>query len=327
MSDISDTVRTFFVQGRKIKTTPSGWISGNAPCCVHNGTTPDTRGRGGINIQADGSVSYSCFNCGYKTGWMPGKHISFKFKKLLEWLNVPSSTINKLMLDALKYQSNSSNTSKQLLPTFEQEILPPESHRLATCTRNNKYITKLAQYMQARRLYLSDFEFYYSTVPVMRNRLIIPFYYNNILVGYTARAIEDIAPKYLTKTQPGYVFNLDNQTREREIVIVVEGPIDAIHIEGVALLGSSISEQQAMLINQLNKDVILVPDKDLAGKKLVESALDLNWKLSMPDWDTGINDINDAILRYGKLYTLYTIINSVETSPLKTRLKAKHWFE
>ena len=30
----------------KKKTTPSGWTSFNAVCCVHNGETPDTRGRG-----------------------------------------------------------------------------------------------------------------------------------------------------------------------------------------------------------------------------------------------------------------------------------------
>ena len=32
----------------KRKTTPSGWTSFNAPCCVHNGTGADTRQRGGL---------------------------------------------------------------------------------------------------------------------------------------------------------------------------------------------------------------------------------------------------------------------------------------
>ena len=40
----------------KRKTTPSGWTSFNAPCCVHNGTGADTRQRGGIiNNPQDGT--------------------------------------------------------------------------------------------------------------------------------------------------------------------------------------------------------------------------------------------------------------------------------
>ena len=40
----------------------NGWISFNAVCCIHNGETADTRGRGGITTNA-GTVSYHCFNC------------------------------------------------------------------------------------------------------------------------------------------------------------------------------------------------------------------------------------------------------------------------
>ena len=45
----------------KRKTTPSGWTSFNAPCCPHNGTTQDTRQRGGLITNPSGGVSYHCF--------------------------------------------------------------------------------------------------------------------------------------------------------------------------------------------------------------------------------------------------------------------------
>jgi hypothetical protein len=48
--------------------------------------------------------------------------------------------------------------------------------------------------------------------------------------------------------------------------------------------------------------------------------------VSFPNWDDGIKDANDALKHYGRLYTLYSIINSVETSELKIRLRMKTWF-
>ena len=36
----------------KRKTTPSGWTSFNAPCCIHNGDSADTRQRGGLYLTA-----------------------------------------------------------------------------------------------------------------------------------------------------------------------------------------------------------------------------------------------------------------------------------
>ena len=65
--------------------------------------------------------------------------------------------------------------------------------------------------------------------------------------------------------------------------------------------------QQALLLNRLGKDIIVVPDRDSAGSKLVERAIELGWQVSMPDWSTDICDIGDAVDKYGRLYTLYSI--------------------
>ena len=54
-----------------------------------------------------------------------------------------------------------------------------------------------------------------------KNRIVIPFYKDNKVVGFTARAIKpEVSPKYLSEKQPGYVFNLDNQTPDKKFVIV-----------------------------------------------------------------------------------------------------------
>ena len=58
MNLIQNTILTSLPANRK--KTPSGWISFNAPCCVHNGETADKKKRGGIMASADGTISYHC---------------------------------------------------------------------------------------------------------------------------------------------------------------------------------------------------------------------------------------------------------------------------
>jgi DNA primase len=131
----------------------------------------------------------------------------------------------------------------------------------------------------------------------------------------------------MAEQQPGYVFNLDRQHAHRKFVIVCEGPMDAICIDGVAIMGSEINSQQRMLIDQLKRTVIIVPDRDVNGKKLVEQAIEYNWSVSLPDWDEGIKDINDAVKQYGKLTTLLMIKQAQMTNDVKIKLTAKEWFK
>ena len=325
MSIVSYTI-TAHLPGKR-KTTPSGWTSFNAPCCQHNGNSADTRGRGGLISEGD-TVSYHCFNCGYKASWQPGRSLSYKFKKLLEWCNTPDSEINKLALDVMRINEGVEVAERKIeLPTFETVPLPPDAVKIADIKDFNKFSIAILEYIAARNLNLDDTDYYWSPSLGYRDRLIIPFYYEKRIVGWTARTItEDKKPKYLTETQPGFVYGLDEQGYNKVFAIVCEGQVDAIHIDGCALGGSEINDQQAMLLNRLAKDVIVVPDRDSAGSKLVEQAIELGWSVSLPLWDSDINDVGDAVSKYGRLYTLYSIANAAESSPLKIRLRAKKWF-
>jgi len=317
MSIVSDTLQLHLPAKRK--TTPSGWTSFNAPCCIHNGDSADKRQRGGLIANGDGGISYHCFNCGFKASWAPGRQLSHKMRKLFQWLGTPDDTINKLALQCLQLEETGESSIKIELPNFELKELPKDSNII-----NEQTPIEIIQYLQTRNLFLEDYKFYWS--PELKDRIIIPFYYKQNIVGYTARKIKNGNPKYLSEQQPGYVFNVDNQTYDRMYTIVVEGPFDAIAVEGCALLGSEIKDQQAMILNSLNSTKVVVPDRDDAGSKLVDQAIELGWNVSMPDWHEDINDVNDAVNRYGKLYTLYSIINASESSELKIKLRSKKWF-
>ena len=322
MSLVTDTILTYLPA--KKKRTPSGWTSFNAVCCPHNNNTQDTRQRGGIMINE--GVSYHCFNCGFKASWQPGRTVSNKLKKFMKWLNVPDDLITKCSIEALRLQENANYESKiNPIPKFIDKLLPQES-QLVKDQLTDPEVVPVLEYIASRGLFLDDFDWYWSNTTGFKNRLIIPFYHDKRLVGYSARLLRDGKPKYLSEQQPGYVFNLDNQLNDRKYVIVTEGPLDAISVDGVALLSADIKQHQKALIESLHKEVILVPDRDHEGPRTVEQALEFGWSVSFPEWED-CKDVNDAYVKYGRLFTLYSIINSKESNSLKIQLTAKKWFK
>jgi hypothetical protein len=318
---IVDTIYSYLPAKRK--NTPSGWTKFNAVCCSHNGNTNDTRQRGGIIKNGDG-VSYHCFNCGFKASYQSGRHLTRKMKQLLGWMGAPDDAVNKIALEALKIEEDEKVLEAISLPKFEDTPLPADSIRLTEATVCEETAAAF-KYIYSRGFTVDTYPFHWS--PEMPDRLIIPFMFEGRTVGYTGRKLSDGKPKYLSEQTPGYVFNLDNQKHNRRYVIVVEGPMDALSIDAVAILGAEIMDKQAMLINRLDKRIIVVPDRDREGQRTVERAIELGWGVSFPDWSHDIKDTNDAVLRYGKLYTLYSIIAGAETSNVKIQLRARNWFK
>lgn len=321
MSLISDTIILHLPP--KKKQTPSGWISFNAPCCN------DKRQRGGLIINSGDAVSYHCFNCQFKTSWQPGRTLSAKMKKFMRLLHISDDDISKLSLEALKTQASSIETHKIIIPEFHKRALPMDAELISSFINDvPEKLIPILEYMAERHLYLEDYPFYWSPRPGFNNRLIIPFFYNEMIVGYTARVINSKAnPRYVSEQQPGYVFNLDRQRKNREFVIVCEGPIDAISIDGCAIMGADIKASQDYLLRQLDREIVLVPDRDHDGPKTVEQAIEFGWSVSMPDWPDGIKDVNDAVIKLGRLSTLWLIAQSIESYELKIRLRAKTWFK
>ena len=318
------------------KRTPSSWISFNAPCCVHNGEGTDTRKRGGIKVSG-GNVSYHCFNCGYKTSYQQGRKVTGKFRKWLGWMGVADDVVRKLVIEALRYEDE--NDAQPPVPkiSFQKKQFPKDTHRLdywleqyvegnLSLDQKNK-LDQLITYLKKRGIEPDWYDFFYSTDETgdFHRRVVIPFYWHGDLVGYTGRLFDtrNKEVKYWTVTQPGYVFNLDAQTWQRKYVIVTEGPFDAIGIDGVSILGSEINNKQRELIQGLNRTVIVVPDRDQAGSKLIDQAIEFNWGVSFPIWEDHIKDTAQAVKEYGRLYTLRSIITGTETNSVKIKLKSK----
>ena len=312
MNEIQDTVLALLPPKRKA--TPSGWTSFDAVCCQ------DNRKRGGVLTNTDGGFQYHCFNCNFKCGWSPGKLLSKNTRQLFKWLNLSEQEIGKLNLAALKVKDDQPVLKKALNFTLEERELPEGTMSIIDWI-NTAYTPDIAEdigliveYIIGRGMDLDWYNWMWSAAPGYKDRVLIPFYHDGKIVGYTGRKIRDGKPKYLTDAQPGYVFNIDAQQSspwedDRKFVIVTEGQFDAIAIEGVAIMHNEPNETQCTRINNLGREVIVVPDKDRPGAKLVKAAIANGWSASLPPWEDDIKDVADAVKRYGRLYTLTTILH------------------
>ena len=313
----------------KRKQTTSGWISFNAPCCIHQGESADRRQRGGLKL-SDQAWSWHCFNCGYKASFILGRTLSFRARRLLEWLGVPAEEIERINLESLRHRSIAGILDDRQRTENALQGIQFED-------RDCPYIDLVTPEHPEQWQYLRDRgvpDDYPIMLPVSydkrglagilgRSGVVIPFTYDNRMVGHAIRFLDDRAPKYIHDIQPGYVFGTDLQQPAWQHVLIMEGVFDALSISGLAVLHAEISDAQARLIRSLGRDITVVPDQDSAGMRLVERALELGWAVSMPEWPKGCKDVNDAVKHMGRLNTVIAIMQARETSRVKIELRKK----
>ena len=308
-----------YIPGKR-KQASSGWISFNGPCCVHNGESSDRRQRGGLLSSPDG-WSYHCFNCNFTASFILGRNLSVKARKLLEWLNVPQEEIERVNLESMKHRSIAGLIDDRQRTAAAIQGIRFEERDIGGVEFVTAHHTEVWKYLR-HRLAPLDYPFMVSATPFARPGIIIPFTYDNTVVGRTTRFLDDRKPVWVNDFQPGYVFGTDLQHADWQHVIVTEGIFDALCISGLALMHNTVSDAQARLIRNLGKEITVVPDQDKAGMELVDRAIELGWAVSMPAW-SDCKDVNDAVIKYGRLATLLTIMQSRETSRIKIELRKR----
>ena len=312
----------------KIKTSPRGWISFNAPCCQHRGHARDTRKRAGIMFSE--GVVYNCFNCKYTASWQPGRTLTEKFKTLCRWLGANDDEIKHLVFEALKTESLDYEPEHFVEKVkFTKKELPEATMTIAEWI-NSAYLPDISQdiglvidYIISRGFDPLDDNFCWSPAPGFVDRVIIPFKYDGVVVGNTARKVKEGRPKYLSDQHPFFVFNVDTQDSLNKYVFVCEGPFDALAVGGVALLTNEISQQQAHIINQLGKEVIVIPDQDQAGLMLIKQAIDYDWSVAFPNWSEDVKDCADAVKKYGKLFVIVDAIKTAQHGAIRLEMAKK----
>jgi hypothetical protein len=312
------------IPGKK-KVTHGGWHSFNAICCHHNGHKPDQRGRGGIKFDGQTNWSYHCFNCGFKCGFKLGRMITHNTKMLLTWCGVDDTQIGKWNLESLKKKDILDFTQpkqKEKKIKFKDHELPDDAELLDETNPAHKVYV---DYLKDRGISSTEYPFMITPNAFgrMANRVIIPYTYKNKIVGHTSRFLDNKTPKYINEQQAGYVFGYDFQKPEWQVCILVEGIFDALSISGCALTHNTINDDQVSMLAQLNRRIIFVPDHDKTGLETCDRALELGYSVSIPNWGFDVKDVNDAVVKYGKLPTLLSILQNATNSKIKIEMQRK----
>jgi hypothetical protein len=248
-------------------------------------------------------------------------------------MGMGEADIGKLNLAALKIKDDQPVLKKALNFTLLEKPLPEGTMSVMEWI-NTSYlpdiaedIGKIVEYILGRGMELDWYNWMWSPAAGYKDRVMIPFYHEGKIVGYTGRKITDGKPKYLTDSQSGYVFNIDAQHYDRKFVIVAEGQFDAIAIDGVGIMTNEPNDAQIMRLNNLDREVIVVPDRDKPGAKMLAAAIKNGWSASLPPWGDDVKDIADAVKKYGRLYVLTTILHykvhgEIKINLLKKKLEA-----
>jgi hypothetical protein len=262
-----------------------------------------------------------------KVTWKPGNRLSKNMIEYMEWLGVPDEKIKKVRYKVSLYKELTKNptTDIRLNTAYNTVKLPENAMPIRFWLDNNltdpDFIHAM-EYLYSRGPVASWKNYHWSPSKKdnMNQRLIIPFTWNDEIVGWTARATVDKLTRYFSNLQSGYMFNLDNQPDNWKYLFLCEGPFDAIAINGVATLGDKISDKQAKYLSSLGKEIIVVPDRTNSGGNLLQAAVKYDWSVSTPDWRSGIKDAADAVQIYGKLFTVYSLIDSRTNGKLQINL-------
>jgi len=316
------------------KNKPNGWKNVNCVACIHRGeTTPDQKLRLGFLHEPNGSVRISCFRCAFYANWSPGMLISNKLKQLFSWLNIDEVEVKNLELGCLKlkndYDIYEENSFDDEVIDFKV-ILPPKSNSFTYWSNHtnipSEFINSL-EYLINRNEKLIYWFNDWNWSPELPNHIIMPIYHYGQLVGYTARNIDvNSNAKYLLHKTEKTLFNIDLVTHPtRKKIILVEGPLDAIAISGVAILGNTITKHQQDILKGSDKEIIVLPDRDAGGQKLIDSAIKNNWSVSLPNYDTSCKDALDLVNKYGRIMAIKMIFDSVISNSILLDIERKKW--
>lgn len=326
---LEDIIRSHVVG---LKPTPSGWHKANCPMCGHRGHRPDRRERFGLLPQPTG-FGMNCFNCGFGARWEQGHDLSRDLREFLRVVGVPGPDIDALVFEAYVNRHNIQGVTPRALVGNPQTFwvsqpLPDNTHSVSHWLSQgceHPDLISVAEYALSRGVEdLGLVSWSHSDGHFMRKRLLIPFTWRGRTVGFTGRMVGSEANRrnrYYHEIPRHFVYNLDPQASyQRRYTIVTEGVFDALLTDGVSTLGNKVSVEQAHIINTLHTEKVVCPDRDRDGEGLVEAAIEHGWSVSFPPWERGVKDAGDAVMRYGRLFTVYSILNNSVSDPDKIRL-------
>lgn len=271
--------------------------------------------RAGWKIDSE-EVFYHCYNCGSRASYEEG---SGKFSRWMKevcrangitdqdlqaisatlFFNKADKTDKEITLDSLK--TVNLNTPEVAWPdrTFQ---LGSDGH--------DGLQEPLITYLLSRKM--DPLKFYFSLDPKFLRRVLIPFWRNEKLIFWQGRAIDDdVKPRYknCAVSKDAVIYGYDELfTYSEAPLFVSEGAFDAEAVDGICILGSSLNAAKIEILHKTRRRIIFVIDRDSNGGALGDEVLKQGWELTFVD--PRVADINDSVQKFGKLYTIYSLMKN-----------------
>ncbi len=270
-----------FLLNNKIEYRSSGKNVGrgeiNTSCCFCG----ESNYHLGINSNKN---LFHCWKCGAKGDILKlvSKLLNISHIEAKELIN-PQNDLKKVLEER---KNKMEITEKKVIKNKELE-LPPYTNPFVKDSSNvwqivahrflvNKYNLSWEQILEAK--------LHYCYFGKYKNSIIIPIYKDGKLVNFIARTwTKNTKKRYINCSNQeslanikNLLYNYDSIRKEQNLVIIVEGAMDAIKTgldRTVATLGSEISQEQINLIVGLKpKKVIVLADNDPGNPNTIKKA-------------------------------------------------------
>lgn len=307
-----------------------GWYPVLHYACDHGRKGP----RAAFKFDGD-TVGFHCFNCPLVGKYDPNEHpyLSKNMKQVMDDFGIPESEYQKVAIQALGRNKNnaSDDESQESKINLEPEELklPPTFYDLKDA--DNAWAQLARYYLEEERgVDLNSQTFYLSHQtddPYLKKwfgRVIIPIYKDEKLIFYIGRDLTGKKQKKYESppvSRDTILYGYDRLFKDYDKPLyVAEGWFDAYSVDGVAILGNEINETKARILNKSLRKKVYIPDRYGSGIGGAEQALNYGWSVSTPNIGT-CKDMNEAVLKYGKLYVLKTLAENTVENGFAAKLK------
>ena len=295
-------------------------------------------------IKRSSRIGIHCFNCAFDTRYQVGDYLSKKMAEFLHRIGVSDMEVKRLALHARAIKRAIDDAPKlptaiaalTFEPNFANRELPEGSLPLGEwadlgCT-DPHYVNAVEYALSRGDVVMRAADWHWTPAQGMQDRLILPFRFDDRIVGYTARTTIGDGNKYLNYMPQDFLFNNRVLEGDRDTVVVIEGPLDALAIDGVSPLGSTMNANQVAWLKATGKRIVVVADRDEAGDKMVTLARNNKWAVAFPGlksnaqdwWDYDIKDCDEAVKRHGRLYVLKSILETATSNATEIEVKRRY---
>ncbi len=299
---------------------PHGWYPVLCKVCGDHGRKGK---RGGFRFDGQ-TCSYNCFNCAHAAGYDPSKDASMpaKMVAVLNAFGIPQSDWNQVVFANLNKQTGSTQSAPGGALTNPKPIHLPSYFTPLVDVVDTPIAQEAIDFLKVEKsIDWDSYPFFIGTESSHPDairwyaRLIIPIFFDQSLVYFEGRDLTNTRPqKYLgcSYASPDIIYGYEHLYDGVGPLFITEGWFDAYHLNGVAVFANKMTPVQISRLKTSNRQKVVVPDKGKSGKKLALQAIHEGWGVAFPDFGNA-TDVTAAITKYGKLYVLRTITDTIVT--------------